>query len=124
MWESASSASSSMVDSPALRRMLFSESLFEACLRLGVLLVGMPPGRGAGEGVADGDGNKIFGEEERRGMEGVREREEERRGWSCARPSEKASLAGRVMIVPVQDRKSALSASLKGGSANMNTNYP
>lgn len=42
----------------------------------------MPPGRGAGEGVADGEENKIFGEEERRGMEGVREREEARRGWS------------------------------------------
>jgi hypothetical protein len=44
-----------------------------------------------------GEGKDIFGEEERRGRDGVRAREVERRGWSCARPSEKASFAGSVM---------------------------
>lgn len=68
-----------MVDSPPLREMLCWGRRLEECLRLWALFVGMP--LGVGEGVADGE-NKIFGEEERRGMEGVREREEVRRGWS------------------------------------------
>lgn len=71
--------------------------------------MGMPPGRGAGEGVAGGEANKIFGEEGR-GRVGVREREEARRGWSWARPSEKASLAGRVMIATAQHRNPSTSA--------------
>ena len=53
------------------------------CLRLW----GMPRG-------GDGEEKEIFG----------------RRGWSCARPSEKASLAGRVMIAPNNTEKPRLSA--------------
>jgi hypothetical protein len=45
----------------------------------------------------EGGEKDILGEEERRGSDGVRARELERRGWLCARPKEKASFAGSVM---------------------------
>lgn len=45
----------------------------------------------------EGGEKDIFGEDERRGSDGVRARELERRGWSCARPNEKASFAGSVI---------------------------
>ena len=54
-----------------------------------------------GGGEKAGGGDDTFGEDERRGREGVLVRDEERRGWSCARPSEKASLAGRAITARV-----------------------
>jgi hypothetical protein len=51
----------------------------------------------------EGGEKDILGEEERRGSDGVRARELERRGWSCARPNEKASLAG--IVIPLTRTK-------------------
>jgi hypothetical protein len=69
-------------------------------LRLCPLFAGIPfAGCGEKTRLFDVEGGEkdTFGEEERRGSDGVRARELERRGWSCARPSEKASFAGIVI---------------------------
>lgn len=55
-----------------------------------------------------GEEKDILGEEERRERDGVRVREVERRDWSCARPSEKASFAGSDMPVDVSKARTSM----------------
>lgn len=81
-----------------LRERLCCESCLDDALRLWPRLppaMSMPDG--GGEKAGGGEEADTFGEDERRGREGVLVRDKERRGWSCARPNEKASLAGRAI---------------------------